>query len=270
MIIARHGERVDRENKFEWTRYVESLQLPSETAVSFRRDPPLSVNGIIMARTLANSLKRVISDIGAGRQVRIYASRMHRTVQTAREIAKEFVVKDVHISSGLVRVLPNVNNSYQFESLEELLKLSPGINLVDCDDPTSQYHLSVLSWRDALEKIASRTDSVNVVVAHCETFHGLLGKSWTQTPCCCFGVFKGARSVSSTTAAHGSGIQGTHTTRGLVGKRPDKNRHRGGGVSSDSSSSSDGDADESDGSKGGSILHFSAVDMYDMNGYRLL
>lgn len=193
MIVVRHGERLDKADKFKWNRMILTRQLLGWETANFRRDPPLTNNGLAMSRRVALTIKKMFLDQSIT-TINIYCSRLLRAVQTAREIALELKIDSVHISGGLASILGDItktHGSFRYKTVDELYAICPGVRLIDCDEDTSPLHLSATDWKQAVDAIADRggLGVVNIVVAHCETLRELSGQN-IETPYCCFGVLQ--------------------------------------------------------------------------------
>ena len=89
LLLIRHGERLDEIHKDLWARQcateLKSSGNATRSASWFKKDPPLTANGISMARQVGSHLLHRINNI---QSIVVHTSKMRRAVQTAFEIVK--------------------------------------------------------------------------------------------------------------------------------------------------------------------------------------
>ena len=158
LYVIRHSERVDEANVNWWLRHVKNGKYSRPNLAVFG-DPPITENGIQIAKEMSISMKRhlevthSITPTNASTTLRcIYSSRLIRSVQTAYELAKVMNVPLV-ISSKFSRTAgfikqydtedgaPTGCYGYQYTSLRDIRKYCKDvmvysddgdINEVDC------------------------------------------------------------------------------------------------------------------------------------------
>ena len=189
LIVVRHSERLDEVNEGEWKKIVQSKQ---GLRKSIKDDPILSPgNGIKYAAEVAQSLREMAGREARGREVKVYSSRLLRSVQTAAAIAQALAVP-VHLCAGLSQIIPAVKKAgpgFQFASIEELRGWCPGVEFVDCDDRRSSNFVPTINWRQATLHIVNNPAYLPIIVGHRESVRKLAGE-YLQTPYCCIGVFE--------------------------------------------------------------------------------
>lgn len=187
LIAVRHGERLDKADEELWKSIVAETGLTGPTAVYFSQDPPLTALGYNQASEMA---RNVNAEAGKTRKpIRVYSSRLLRSVGTAVEIAK-FTNSPVYLSSGLSMVIPEVkraNGLFMFKSVTELNEKFPGIIFVDCD-VAGPDNIPCSSWPKAFKAIVADDTRLSIIVGHGETLKSLVG-SKVKTPYCCYGLF---------------------------------------------------------------------------------
>mmetsp|Transcript_6517 Transcript_6517/g.9091 ORF Transcript_6517/g.9091 Transcript_6517/m.9091 type:complete len:243 (+) Transcript_6517:1958-2686(+) len=198
LIVVRHSERMDEVNMKEWEELLEQDSLWRAT------DPPITTNGINIARNAAEKIILLIGETlsNGGRkfkEIRIYSSMLLRAIQTAHQIALKLSLP-VHLSSGLATISASVRkagDSFPFQPLERLRSLCPGVEYIICDDnKNAETSVPRQNWRDALRYVCCKDkDVLNIVVAHRETIKKLAGKK-LNTPYCCVALFQPQWSTS--------------------------------------------------------------------------
>jgi len=206
--VVRHSERMDDVDPDGWEQYVQQLYGEAKSKVSkaiqpihsrkkvyFSQDPPLSrENGLKYATNASDTLYDMV-----GRQsecsdsvfvVRLYSSKLRRSVQTAVPIAKKFNIPII-LSRALSCVISGVKKAgekFEFQSIEDWQTEFPGVEFIDTD--TINYDFPRDNWINAVDFINRDPNALNIIVAHRETIKGLAGTA-LQTPYCCIGIFDG-------------------------------------------------------------------------------
>ncbi len=192
-LIVRHSERMDEVDYPGWQLIVES-DITKRCRISLTCDPHLTQNGKEIAAAAAES---VLENIKATAlrdnkdicNVRIYTSKLIRSVQTAYHIALALNVP-LYACSGLALTAAAVEkhrNIFEFLTIEDIQAHCPGVQVVCCDTPDSgEYFVRSDNWLEAVAAIAERGQHINVIVAHRETIRNFCGKKRVKTPYCCF------------------------------------------------------------------------------------
>lgn len=190
-VLVRHSERIDEVDKLQWASLVDNDK-SGRSFMSVANDPPITANGTEIAKQAATTLcgLSLITKAQQNRKtLRIYSSRLIRCVQTAYEIA--LVLKlPIYIASGLsltaIAVI-KAKGSFEFLSMNELRNACPGVELIDCDDPTNtDLFVPNDSWQRAVETITIREET-GVLVVHRETIRNFCSYR-LRTPYCCLGL----------------------------------------------------------------------------------
>lgn len=193
-LIVRHSERLDEVAPEEW---LESIKNNSSwrDRYSLENDTPITAAGAAMAADAAKTVREILStrlrngSTTKDLNIRIYSSRLMRCVQTANQIAQELNLP-IHVSSGLSLTAVAVGRrktTFQFQTLDELSALCPGVQLHCADTEDAGFSVCKRDWLDALRDVASR-DEINIIVAHRETIRNLVGER-IRLPYCCIGMF---------------------------------------------------------------------------------
>jgi broad specificity phosphatase PhoE len=193
-IVVRHSERLDEVAPEEWLNSVKNNR-SSRDRYSLENDTPITAAGASLAADAAKTVKSILStrlrngNTTKDLNIRIYSSRLMRCVQTAYQIAQELGLP-IHLSSGLSLTAVAVGRrktTFQFQSLDELSALCPGVQLHCSDADSAGYPVSKTNWLEALHDVVSR-DEINIIVAHRETIRNLVGER-IRLPYCCIGMF---------------------------------------------------------------------------------
>lgn len=191
MFIVRHSERMDEVDFFSWKQIVMS-QETTRNKNDFFNDPQLTENGKLIAGVASSTIRAIISEHPGIRA--IYCSRLLRCVETAVVIAQNIGLP-IYVSKGLAQTAAAVEQRgqhFEYNTMDELRALCPGVEMVDCDDPSSPMHLPSDDWIQPLCAIQAREES-SLVVAHRETIRNLkrvdhIGRQ-LATSYCCIGEF---------------------------------------------------------------------------------
>mgnify|MGYP003386077247 CR=1 FL=1 len=223
VVIIRHGERMDEVAGLAEQWEAACRQDHShcrETFYSRVNDPPLTEDGKLQAREVANTLKQELLKSPEMPQV-IFSSKLIRSLMTAYEIAKELSLP-ICVSRGFALTAAAVvkkGSKFSFLTLEQMRELCPGVELIDGDldifhpphlqpsqgadnSNTSTMatisvrprslsderldHIPDRSWEEALRFLGNWKYSL--VVAHRESIRNLSGQ-YLKTPYCCYGIF---------------------------------------------------------------------------------
>lgn len=217
VVIIRHGERMDEVAELAEQWNTACANDHSHCKVSFYsriNDPPLTENGKLQAREVANTLKQELLKLPEMPQV-IFSSKLIRSLMTAYEIAKELSLP-ICVSKGFALTAAAVARKcdrFSFLTLEEMQELCPGVVLIDGDldmfhDPQQAHvdsntdstnasrprsisderliHIPDTSWEKSLFFL--KNWKYSLVVAHRESIRNLSG-SHLRTPYCCYGIF---------------------------------------------------------------------------------
>ncbi len=189
LIIVRHSERIDEVDANYWCKKVREIApLTWRDTNSILNDPPITGNGVALANTAASSIKQFISAKDATSEVRVYTSKLIRSVQTAYQIALQLHVP-LYVCTGLALTAAAVgeaNGLFQFVTVEEIKDLCPGVEIICCDDSALDHHVPATHWLSAITAIANR-DHTNIIVAHRETIRNLCTYR-VKTPYCCIAL----------------------------------------------------------------------------------
>ena len=230
VVVIRHGERVDevKHLRAEWLASCkDQFGHCRETFYCRVNDPPLTENGKLQAKEVANTLKGELLNSMETPQI-IFSSKLTRSLMTAYEIAKELGLP-ICVSRGFAMTASAVAKkgaAFAFLSFEEMQDLCPGVLLIDgdmdifhppqqqqsSDDSTSSstpgavsasassaigrprslsderlHHIPDKTWKQSLEFLGSNW-KYSIVVAHRESIRNLSGQ-YLKTPYCCYGIF---------------------------------------------------------------------------------
>ena len=188
--IVRHSERIDEVDYKLWERIVKATDTARNKG-DMIDDPKLTENGKQIAEVASNTLTSLLNETLVSH---IYSSKLRRCVETAYCIALRLGTP-ILISKGLSLTAAAVEyrrEKFEFLSLDELKEFCPGVELVDCDDPSSEFFIPSLQWLDTLNAII-RKEEVSIIVAHRETIRNIAGPDPSgrrmATPYCCIAEF---------------------------------------------------------------------------------
>ena len=168
MIVIRHSERIDEtDDEQKWREHVSSDPSARDKR-DYINDPILTLNGRLIAKTAAETVRRYAEEVTC-----IYSSRLTRSVETAYQLALLLDVP-IYVSKGLALTALAVENKgvehFEFATMLELREQCPGVVLIECDMPPddlpddaslSLHYVPTSSWEQALEEIASREGKFN-------------------------------------------------------------------------------------------------------------
>lgn len=213
LIIVRHSERIDEVDKVRWNQIKEanakarskalnkakSLKTDDTAKVHFRddysfaHDPILTENGISIAADSGVTIKNLLETSYPSCRVKLYSSKLIRSVQTAHQISLALGNIPIHLSSGVASVAAavkkkiNQGQEFQLMTHEETSRYCPDVKLIDVDDVIPKQ-----KSKSALRRILSLDEGdssiIHLVVAHRETLRSLAG-CHLKTPYCVIGIF---------------------------------------------------------------------------------
>jgi broad specificity phosphatase PhoE len=214
VVVIRHGERVDevKHLRAEWLASCkDQFGHCRETFYCRVNDPPLTENGKLQAKEVANTLKGELLNSMETPQI-IFSSKLTRSLMTAYEIAKELGLP-ICVSRGFAMTASAVAKkgaAFAFLSFEEMQDLCPGVLLIDGDmdifHPPQQrasartsrktrsqsdnglHHIPDKTWQQSLEFLSDNWRH-SIVVAHRESIRNLSGMRRLRTPFYSFGIF---------------------------------------------------------------------------------
>lgn len=160
-------------------------------------DPPLTAAGVQQAQQVART---IVNELKGKTLTCIFSSKLLRAVQTAREIALELSVPII-LSSGFAKTAQAVESCelFEFLSLSEIMRLCPGVEIIDADmntehiepnveDNLHNMYLPCDKWHHPIQHV-SNNFPLSIVVAHRETIRNLCNH-YFKAPYCCYGVFQ--------------------------------------------------------------------------------
>ena len=148
-IVVRHSERLDETNMNAWKDMITKYKSSHNTTInngkvmkkrdvtSYTNDPPISdPTGVSYAKEAALTIKRLLDSSSIDYStIRIFSSRLLRSIETSYHIAKE-LNQPIYLSGGLsniISVVKNTKGCFEFISIAELQLKYPDVQFINCD-----------------------------------------------------------------------------------------------------------------------------------------